>query len=65
MQIGRDASFEEFYQAVISKFKVASMTIKYKDEDGDMVCMTDQGDYELSLECVEPGGKLQVWCEVP
>jgi hypothetical protein len=42
--------------------------LKFKDEDGGMVSLKDESDYELAIETARESakgrseGKLEVWC---
>lgn len=56
-----DIDVGEFMQRVRDKFDGANLVIKYKDEDGDMIIMTDQEDLAMAMACSD-GGKMDVWC---
>jgi hypothetical protein len=71
MAIVPDMPWEEFLDRVCAKFDKAygSLEMKFKDEDGVMVTMKDDSDYELAIETAreaakgKPEGKLEVWCQ--
>lgn len=71
MAIVPDMPWEEFLDRVCAKFDKAygSLEMKFKDEDGVMVTMKDDSDYELAIETAReaakgrPEGKLEVWCQ--
>ncbi|KAL1746176.1 hypothetical protein HDZ31DRAFT_34709 [Schizophyllum fasciatum] len=62
--------FAEFMDRVTAKFgqSVATMRLKFKDEDGSKVTLQDDSDYDLAIETAresakgKPEGKLEIWC---
>jgi hypothetical protein len=84
MTMTPDITFEEFVERVTSKFGRGSgggrgggMTFKFRDEDGGMVTLRDESDFELAVETAREvakmggkggamggaEGKLEVWCQ--
>ena len=65
-----DVTFVEFMGMLSSKFAVpvSRMDVKFKDEDGGLVSLKDEMDYEMALETAKESsngkteGKLEVWC---
>jgi hypothetical protein len=53
-----------------SKFDipVQGLNVKFKDEDGTLVSIKDETDYEMALETAKEStngkaeGKLEIWC---
>jgi len=70
MAITPEMSFEEFLDRITSKFGkgLDSLEMKFKDEDGSMISLRDDSDYELAIETAresakgKPEGKLEIWC---
>ncbi|KZT69729.1 hypothetical protein DAEQUDRAFT_669103 [Daedalea quercina L-15889] len=62
--------WEEFLERVTTKFSRAldGLGMKFKDEDGGMVSLRDEMDYELAVETAregakgKPEGRLEIWC---
>lgn len=53
MTLPASASFALFLQRVLDKFDKASsaeLRLKFRDEEGGMVSMRDEGDFELAVE---------------
>lgn len=65
-----EVTFAEFMGMLSSKFAVpvSRLDVKFKDEDGGLVSMKDEMDYEMALETAKEStngkaeGKLEVWC---
>jgi hypothetical protein len=70
MAITPEMSFEEYLDRITSKFGkgLDSLEMKFKDEDGSMISLRDDSDYELAIETAresakgKPEGKLEIWC---
>lgn len=65
----QNKSFEDFKQKVKNKIKTDdSLTLQYKDEDGDMINICDEDDYNLALQSALAGSsnstnpKIELWC---
>lgn len=71
MTLPPDLPFEEFIEKVTAKFEKSFKTLgmKFKDEDGGMVTLRDESDFELAIETArenskgKPEGKLEIWCK--
>lgn len=71
MAITLDMPFEEFVDRITQKFDKPfdDLGMKYKDEDGTLITLMDESDYDLALEIA--GGhtgdrserKLEIWCK--
>lgn len=65
-----EVSFVDFMGMLSTKFgvPVRKLDVKFKDEDGGMVSLKDDMDYEMALETAKEigsgkaEGKLEVWC---
>ena len=43
---------------------IKGQALLFKDEDGDMLSMVDEGDWEAGVEVARVlGGKLEIWVE--
>ena len=70
MAVTPEMPFDEVLQRVTSKFGKAldGLGLKFKDEDGGMITLRDESDYELAIETAresakgKPEGKLEIWC---
>ena len=70
MTMPPDMSFVEFMDKVTIKFEkgASGLGLKFKDEDGGMVTLRDESDFELAIETARESakgkmeGKLEVWC---
>jgi PB1 domain len=70
MTLAPEVSFKEFVRMVMTKFGCPShgLGLKFKEEDGLMVSLKDESDYELAIETAretakgKPEGKLEIWC---
>jgi neutrophil factor 2 len=69
MTLSPDMSFKEFVRTIIKKFGSKNgLGLKFKDEDGGMVSLKDESDFELAIETAresakgKPEGKLEIWC---
>ncbi|KAH7883164.1 hypothetical protein F5I97DRAFT_1902619 [Phlebopus sp. FC_14] len=70
MTLSPQITFEQFVRKVTTKFGTAmdGLGLKFKDEDGVMITLRDESDYELAVETArdgakgKPEGKLEVWC---
>ena len=70
MAITPEMHFEELMDRVTSKFGKPrnGLGLKFKDEDGGMVTLRDESDFELAIETAresakgKPEGKLAIWC---
>lgn len=64
MLIESDIKVKEFLARIKEKFENASFTVKYKDEDGDLVILADQEDLSMAFAVTDlASGKMDVWCE--
>jgi neutrophil factor 2 len=69
MTLSPEMSFKDFVRMLMKKFGcVNGLGLKFKDEDGGMVSLKDESDYELAIETAKenakgrPEGKLEIWC---
>jgi hypothetical protein len=70
MAITPEMHYDEFADRVMSKFgkPYNGLGLKFKDEDGGMVTLRDESDFELAIETArdsakgKPEGKLEIWC---
>lgn len=70
MTLAPEVPFEEFMDKVTSKFgkSINGLLLKFKDEDGGMVSLRDESDYDMAIETARehskgmPEGKLEIWC---
>lgn len=70
MALLHDTTFLEFMGMLRAKFGIpmGKMDVKFKDEDGGLVSMKDEMDYEMALETAKESangraeGKLEIWC---
>jgi neutrophil cytosolic factor 2 len=70
MAVTPDMPLEELVERITSKFGkgLDGLGLKFKDEDGGMVTLRDDSDYELAIETAresakgKPEGKLEIWC---
>lgn len=56
--------FDEFYLRVKEKFALFNIKLKYKDQDGDMITMSDDYDFDLatnSSSALSSNFRLVVW----
>jgi len=59
--VDENTSYDEFVKKIQTKFDGARLKLKFKDEDGDFVQITDEDDLQLALS--SSAGKMEVWCE--
>ena len=70
MTLNPDTPYEEFVDKITTKFGKTPMGLgmKFKDEDGGMVTLRDESDFEMAIETArvnakgKPEGKLEIWC---
>jgi hypothetical protein len=70
MALTPETPFEEFLDRVTQKFgkPMNGLGLRFKDEDGGMVTLQDESDYDLAIETArenskgKPEGKLEIWC---
>ncbi|KAI9207902.1 uncharacterized protein BJ171DRAFT_565649 [Polychytrium aggregatum] len=69
IQIAFDATYEEMVGKIKAKHEITgAIKLKYRDNDGEFVLMTDQDDLDTAMEVsgVYPDGqgsdRLEVWC---
>ncbi len=53
-------SFKTLRQKILDKFNEKTLTVKYKDEEGDFVLLCDQEDLDLAISIF--GQQLELWC---
>lgn len=71
MAITSDMPFDEFVDRITQKFDKSfdGLGMKFKDEDGTLITLMDESDYDLALETARDGSKgkterkLEVWCK--
>ena len=71
MSVLPEQSFEQFIIALRAKFPELgpNMGIRFKDEDGDMLSMQDEGDFEAAVDVArvtargKTDGKLEIWVD--
>ncbi|KDQ13927.1 hypothetical protein BOTBODRAFT_55680 [Botryobasidium botryosum FD-172 SS1] len=70
MTLKPDMPFRDFMDMVQAKFNSKrKLKLVFKDEDGGMVSLRDESDYDLAIETAKefaggkPEGKLELWCE--
>jgi neutrophil factor 2 len=68
MSIPGTAPFADVIVSLQTKFPKLSIdadsTLLFKDEDGDMLSMVDEGDWEAGVDVAKVlGGKLEIWVE--
>lgn len=70
MAVNCATPFDEFMNSVSSKFQkdVNGLALKFEDEDGVLVTLRDESDYDLAIETAKEisrgriNGRLAVWC---
>lgn len=71
MTLKSNIPFPEFVNKVTMKFSKSfnGLTMEFKDEDGDMVTLRDDSDYDLAILTAQENGrgkavgKLEIWCQ--
>lgn len=73
MSIFPTRSFSDFTSSLRSKFPhlvtAGAVNVRFKDEDGDMLSMQDEGDFEAAVDVARvlaggrPEGKLEIWVD--
>lgn len=71
MALNPETSYDEFIDKVTSKFGKAlgGLGLQFRDEDGGMVTLRDDSDFDLAIETARenakgrPEGKLEIWCK--
>ncbi|KJA20777.1 hypothetical protein HYPSUDRAFT_42870 [Hypholoma sublateritium FD-334 SS-4] len=71
MTLSPDTPFAEFMDKVAAKFKKQSnrLSLRFRDEDGGMVTLQDDSDFELAIETARESskgkseGKLEIWLQ--
>jgi len=70
MTLKPDMPFRDFMDMVQAKFNSnGRLRLVFKDEDGGMVSLRDESDYDLAIETArefangKPEGKLELWCD--
>jgi len=71
MSIFPDESFVEFCASLRSKFPslLADINVRFKDEDGDVLSMQDEGDFEAAVDVARvmakgrAEGRLEIWVD--
>jgi hypothetical protein len=62
IQIEPETSYEEFLTKVKTKLGERPLRLKYRDSEGDLVTLGDEGDYVLALRTAVTDGKLEIEC---
>ena len=58
-----DFSLLTLQHKISSKYEVSHFKIKYKDDDGDLITVCDQEDFDLMLKLnVQDRNKMELWC---
>ncbi|GJJ08543.1 hypothetical protein Clacol_002761 [Clathrus columnatus] len=72
MTVTRSMPFDEFVDRVTQKFDKSfdGLGMKFKDEDGTLITLMDESDYDLALETAwdatskgKSEKKLEIWCK--
>lgn len=68
MSLASTATFNDVLNSLRIKFPPSDIgdncTLLFKDEDGDMLSMVDEGDWEAGIDVARVlGGKLEIWVE--
>lgn len=67
MSLPANAVFSDVHTSLRAKFPQMSSgecNLLFKDEDGDMLSMVDEGDWEAGVDVARVmGGKLEIWVE--
>lgn len=68
MSIAAASTFDDVLTSLRIKFpemtKMDDYTLLFKDEDGDMLSIVDEGDWEAGVDVARVlGGKLELWVE--
>ncbi|KAK4687459.1 hypothetical protein P7C73_g2653, partial [Tremellales sp. Uapishka_1] len=71
MSVSPEHTYDHFIAALRAKFPEmsATMNVRFKDEDGDMLSMQDEGDYEAAVDVARvlakgrAEGKLEIWVD--
>lgn len=50
MALTPEMNFTQFMLALKAKFASEPLTVQFKDEDGDLLEMRDEGDYEAAVD---------------
>ncbi|KAI9188932.1 hypothetical protein H9P43_000354 [Blastocladiella emersonii ATCC 22665] len=58
-----DASFDELYDKIAEKFNANKFRILFRDEDGELVTMTDDDDFLLARSLAPDENKIDVFCQ--
>ncbi|KJE97979.1 neutrophil cytosolic factor 2 [Capsaspora owczarzaki ATCC 30864] len=61
--LSQDASYNELCDMIQSKFNISGLALQYKDDEGDMVLLSDQTDLDVARESL--GERMQLWCVEP
>jgi len=66
--IDADTSFDIFFAKLQAKFGLSEMKLKYKDEDGSLVTIVDETDWDSAVDAAREhcptgrqDGKLEIW----
>ncbi|KAI8910793.1 hypothetical protein EDD86DRAFT_203607 [Gorgonomyces haynaldii] len=63
--VSQDVTLDTLLDKVAKKFKTNKpLSLKYRDEDGDIVVMSNEDDLDEALD-TSPPGKLEVWVFLP
>ncbi len=71
MALDPNVPYDDFIDKLCRKFErsFGGLAVRFKDEDGQMINMRDESDYELAIETAresargKPEGRLEVWCD--
>ncbi|KAJ3355260.1 hypothetical protein GGF32_002089 [Allomyces javanicus] len=58
-----DASFDEMLDKIEDKLRETQFRVRFRDEDGELVSMTDDDDLVLARSLAADENKIEVWCQ--
>lgn len=63
-----ETTYAEFYTRLQSKFGLANLNLRYKDEDGTLITIADEDDWNSAIDAARENchagrhdGKLDIW----
>ncbi|ORZ39586.1 hypothetical protein BCR44DRAFT_1426825, partial [Catenaria anguillulae PL171] len=63
LMLPADATFDELCDKIVEKFGTSKFRVMFKDEDGELVSMTDDDDFLLCRSISMDENKIEVWCQ--